>query len=44
MIELTCENTTGVFVSDIEMGAHLSYIIGAINHDINDKLFLGIKF
>ena len=38
MVELACENITGVFVSDIEMEAHLSFIDGITSVDIHRAL------
>lgn len=38
MVELACENITGVSVSDIEMEAHLSFIDGMTSIDIHRAL------
>jgi len=38
MVELACENITGVSVSDIEMEAHLSFVDGITSVDIHRAL------
>ena len=38
MVELACENITGVSVSDIEMEAHLSFVDGITSIDIHRSL------
>jgi ribonucleoside-diphosphate reductase alpha chain len=38
MVEVACENITGVSVSDIEMEAHLSFIDGMASSDIHEAL------
>lgn len=38
MVELACENITGVSVSDIEMEAHLSFIDGMSSMEIHQSL------